>query len=152
MCVCAVAKRWSRVVFRGVGGGARAGSGQGRKQGLRWWGEGRSVVVHCVLCSWGVGAGEMEPGMGGKSFRPQVSRQKERRWGTIGPERWMLHSSQDSQLRLQLSRKACCRSTRTNLGCSTLKGRKKMLLTSRSRPCSFEGGGRWNLETQVEGG
>lgn len=147
MCCLAVAKRWSRVLLRGVGGGVGAGRGQGRKRGLRWWGEGRSVVPHCVLLrSWeGVGSG-------GRSFRPQVSRQKERREGTMGPERWMEHSSQDSQLRLKLGRMARCRSRRMNLGCSTLRGRKKMLLTWRSRPRSLEGGGRWSLEAQVEGG
>ena len=154
MCVFAVLKRCNNVLFRGVGGGAGAASGQGRKRGLRWWGEGRSVVSHCMLCSWGVegGGDEVEMVKGGKSFRPQVSRQKERRDTTMGPERGMQHSSQDSQLRLKLGRMACSRSSRMNLGCSTLRGRWKMLLTWRSRPCSFEGLGRWRWEAQVEGG
>jgi hypothetical protein len=152
MCVFAVLKRCNNVVFRGVGGGAGAASGQGRKRGLRWWGEGRSVVSHCMLCLLEVeGGDEVEMGKGGRSFRPQVSRQKERREGTMGPERWMQHSSQDSQLRLQLGRIACWRSMRMNFGCSTLTGRKKMLLTWRSRPCSFEGLGRWRWEAHVEG-
>lgn len=108
MCCFAVAKRCSKVLFRSVGGGVGAGRGQGRKRGLRWWGEGRSVVSHCVLLrSWeveGEVGGEVGVGRGGRSFRPQVSRQKERREGTMGPERWMAHSSQDSQLRLALGR------------------------------------------------
>lgn len=153
MCCFAVLNSCSNVLFRGVGGGAGAESGQGRKWGLRWWGEGRSVVSHCMLCSWGVDDGDgVGRGRGGKSFRPQVSRQKKRRDTTMGPERWMQHSSQGSQLMLQLGRKACCRSRRINLGCSTLRGRKKMLLTWRSRPCSCEGLGRWSLEVHVEGG
>jgi len=155
MCVFAVLKRCNNVVFRGVGGGAGAERGQGRKRGLRWWGEGRSVVSHCILVEIeGGGKVEVEVEMerGGRSFRPQVSRQKERRDTTMGPERGMQHSSQDSQLRLKLGRMACSRSSRMNLGCSTLRGRWKMLLTRRSRPCSSEGLGRWSLEAQVEGG
>jgi len=143
----------SKVVFKGVGGGAGAVSGQGRKWGLRWWGEERSVVSHCVLCSVEPdGVEEVEMGKGGRSFLPQVSRQKERRESTMGPERWTQHSSQDSQLRLQLGRMACSRSMIMNLECSTLKGRKKMLFTSRSSPRSFEGLGRWSLDAHVEGG
>lgn len=144
----------SNVAFSGVGGGAGAVSGQGRKRGSRWWGEGRSVVSHSILLrSLELdGAEEVEMGKGGRSFLPQLSRQKERRESTMGPERWTQHSSQHSQLMLQLGRMACSRSIIMNLECSTLKGRKKMLFTSRSKPCSFEGLGRWSLDAQVEGG
>ena len=83
------------------------------------------LSVWCQLGNEGAGRGRSgaDGSSAGKSFLPHVSRQKERRNSTIGPERWMLHSSQLSQLMLQLGRIACRRSMMMNLGCSTLKGR-----------------------------
>ena len=69
----------------------------------------------------------------------------------MGPVRGRQHSSQLSQLRLQLGKRTSCRSMITNLGCRTLKGRTKRLLTCRSRPFRYSGGGRPS-ERHFDGG
>ena len=80
--------------------------------------------------------------MSTESLRPQACCQKRTNELTMGPERGKQHSSQLSQLRLQLGSKTRCRSITTNLGCMTLKGRTKRLLTCRSSPCKSSGGGK----------
>lgn len=70
----------------------------------------------------------------------------------MGPVRVMAPSNHSSQLILQLGRMAVLRSTMMNLGCITLKGRRKMDLISRFRPWSSDGSGRPSFCTHVDGG
>ena len=86
-----------------------------------------------------------------QSLRPQVYCQNRTKELTIGPARGRQHSSQLSQLRLQLGKSTHCRSIMTNLGCMTLKGRMKRLLICRSSPCTSSGGGKPS-EHHLDGG
>lgn len=86
-----------------------------------------------------------------QSFRAQVCCQNWTNELTKGPVSGRQHSSQLSQLRLQLGRRTRCRSIMTNLECMTLKGRTKRLLTCRSSPFRYSGGGRPS-ERHLDGG
>ena len=69
----------------------------------------------------------------------------------MGPVSGRQHSNQLSQLRLQLGNRIRCRSIMTNLGCITLKGSMKRLLTCRSSPFKSSGDGKPS-ERHFEGG
>ena len=147
----ALEKRCRRSVFRGVGGGgAKDVNGQSRKCGLRWCGDGRKTAV----CDFKVTDAWNEGGMAGRSAQPlraQECSQNRTKELTMGPARGRQHSSQLSQLRLQLGKRTRCRSMMMNLECITLKGRTKRLLTCRSSPFSSSGGGRPS-ERHFDGG
>ena len=69
----------------------------------------------------------------------------------MGPVSGRQHSNQLSQLTLQLGKKIRCRSIITNLGCITLRGSTKKLLTCRSSPFRSSGDGKPS-ERHFEGG
>ena len=147
----ALEKRCRRSAFRGVGGGcANDMKGRTRKCGLRWCGDGRNTAL-CEVIVKDPWLGSGVAGSSAMSLRSQVCRQNRMKESTMGPVRGKQHSSQLSQLRLQLGRRTRCRSIITNFGCMTLKGRTKRLLTCRSSPLRSFGGGRPS-ESHFDGG
>lgn len=104
----------------------------------------------------GAGGPESRPSVGGRGGREpeprdQNASQNSRSLEQISPRISTHPSNQLSQLTLQLGINAIFRSTRINLGCITLNGLTKILLTTISNPSNFSGFGKPS-ENHDEGG
>jgi len=104
-----------------------------------------------VAAAGGGGGGGSDGRARKSSSPPPPPRQNSTTPPTTGPSSSTHPSNHASPLTLQLGSHAVRRSTTTNLGCITLKGRTKTLLTCRSSPRSSSGAGRPSFETHVDG-
>jgi len=78
--------------------------------------------------------------------------QKSTKQDTTGPVRVTAPSNQSSQLTLQEGNTATFLSMMMNFGCMTENGKRKILLTCISKPCSCSGAGRFNADCHDSGG
>lgn len=106
--------------------------------------------ILAIKPSW-LKSAEMIASSSRSSCCAQNSLQNSTKQDTTGPVRVTAPSNQSSQLTLQEGNTATFLSTMINFGCITENGKRKILLTCISKPCSCSGDGRFNVDCHDSG-